>query len=100
MWQGKQNPGVTVILGVHSSIPTIQEVAHSIKITRSPEYYVVFASSQTAALLKWMLRSEPNSIKEKAISKSKFYYIATCLTSLNLLLFVGTNTVGNDLQQS
>lgn len=70
MWQGKQNPGVTVILGVHSSIPTIQEVAHSIKITRSPEYYVVFASSQTAALLKWMLCSEPNSIKEKAISKS------------------------------
>lgn len=70
------------------------------KITRSPKHYVLVASSQTAAPLKRMASSEPNSIKEKAISKSQFYYTATCLTPLNLLRFVGTNTVSNDLQQS
>lgn len=47
-----------------------------------------------------MVSSEPNSIKAKAISKSQFYYTATCLTSLNLLRFVGTSTVSNDLQLS
>lgn len=58
----------------------------------------LIAGSQTAAPLKWMVSSEPNSIKGKAIFKSQFYYTATCLTPLNILPFVGTSTVSNDLQ--
>lgn len=45
-----------------------------------------------------MVSSEPNSIKEEAISKSQFYYTATCLTLLKVLPFVGIGTVGGDLQ--
>lgn len=59
----------------------------------------LIACSQTAPL-KWMVSSEPNSIKEEAISKSQFYYTATCLTPLNILRFVGTNIVSNNLEQS
>lgn len=47
-----------------------------------------------------MVSSEPNSRKEKAISKSQFYYTATCLAPLNVLHSVGSNTVSNDLQLS
>lgn len=70
------------------------------KKNRSPKHYVLTASSQTAALLKRVVSSEPNSIKKKPISKSQFYYTATCLTPLNLLRFLGANTVSHDLQQS
>lgn len=45
-----------------------------------------------------MASSEPNSIKEKAIFKSNFYYTATCLALGNVLLFVGTGTGSSDLQ--
>lgn len=38
--------------------------------------------------------------EKKAFSKSQFYYIATCLTPLNKLLFVGSSIASNDPQLS
>lgn len=56
--------------------------------------------SPAAASFKWMLSSEPNGAKERAISKSQFHYTATCLTLLNILRSVGSGTVRSDLEQS
>lgn len=56
------------------------------------------ASSQTAVPLKWMVKPEPNSMKEKAISKFPFYYPAMCPAPLNLLHFVSASPIIADLR--
>lgn len=62
--------------------------------------FLKYSSSHTAAPLKWMVSSEPNDVQKEAISKSRFYYGATCPAPPNLLHSVGSSGVSGDLQRS
>lgn len=103
----QRNPNVVVLMHMfkikeaqRSGVEFIPDYLGSCKLHkitgRSKTVCPTTASSQTAAPLKFMTRSESHSRKEKAISKSNFYYAATCLTLGNLLLFAGA--ASSDLQ--